>query len=309
MTRPETIGTFRLIHVNVASPAGAYTVGNARSSATSCAWPSWALPLTRWPITRRSTILAAIPHAFEADDDVPIVSGRGWRVVPAQGDLDWPVLEATPQRLRSALERARSAPLDACGARFASAHARSSSIEEELDAVYGVLMRAEAARLRRQRLLRSVRRNPVIVAEFGCAAPAASPSRSRGRSIRTDCGSSPRRRSPGHGDRAAGVPPRALGSDGRVVDDHHARTSGRLLVETRHAAREDSRRAEAAGAARRMFRLDDDLAPFYAADRRRRRACRGRRPARAGSWRVRPCSRTSSRRSARRTARGRRRCA
>ncbi|HEV7180508.1 MAG TPA: hypothetical protein VGN11_11600 [Candidatus Baltobacteraceae bacterium] len=89
-------------------------------------------------------ILAAIPHAFDPDEEVPYISGRGWRVVPAQGDLDWPVLEATPQRLRSALERARSI-LWTNAARFhVSAH-EITAIEEELDAVYIVLMRAEAA--------------------------------------------------------------------------------------------------------------------------------------------------------------------
>ncbi|MDQ2866427.1 MAG: hypothetical protein M3R51_09395 [Candidatus Eremiobacteraeota bacterium] len=89
-------------------------------------------------------ILAAIPHAFDADDDVAHVSGRGWRIVPAQGDLDWPVLEATPQRLRSALERAR-ALLWSNAARFRVSGREITAIEEELDAVYGVLMRAEAA--------------------------------------------------------------------------------------------------------------------------------------------------------------------
>ena len=89
-------------------------------------------------------ILAAIPHAFDADEDVPHLSGRGWRVVPAQGELDWPVLEATPQRLRSALERAR-ALLWHNAARFPVSAREITAIEEELDAVYGVLMRAEAA--------------------------------------------------------------------------------------------------------------------------------------------------------------------
>ncbi|MEO9171245.1 MAG: hypothetical protein ABI282_09580 [Candidatus Baltobacteraceae bacterium] len=89
-------------------------------------------------------ILAAIPHAFDPDEEVPHISGAGWRIVPAQGDLDWPVLEATPQRLRSALERAR-ALLWSNAARFRVSAREITAIEEELDAVYGVLMRAEAA--------------------------------------------------------------------------------------------------------------------------------------------------------------------
>jgi hypothetical protein len=89
-------------------------------------------------------VLAAVPHALGSDDDVSFVSGRGWRVVPAQGDLDWPVLEATPERLHSALERARSL-LWTHAARFHVSAGEIASIEEELDAVYGVLMRAEAA--------------------------------------------------------------------------------------------------------------------------------------------------------------------
>jgi hypothetical protein len=88
-------------------------------------------------------LLAAIPHAFDADDDLPL-SGVGWRVVPAQTEIDWPVLEATPQRLRAALERAR-AILWSNAARCAVSAREITSIEAELDAVYGVLMRAEAA--------------------------------------------------------------------------------------------------------------------------------------------------------------------
>jgi hypothetical protein len=74
------------------------------------------------------------------------LSGRGWRVVPARGDLDWPVLEATPERLHSAFERARRV-LWTNAARFQVSAGEISSIEEELDHVYGVLMRAQAAGL------------------------------------------------------------------------------------------------------------------------------------------------------------------
>jgi hypothetical protein len=58
--------------------------------------------------------------------------------------MDWPVLEATPERLHSALERARNL-LWVHAARFAVSAGEITAIEEELDAVYGVLMRAQAA--------------------------------------------------------------------------------------------------------------------------------------------------------------------
>ena len=64
--------------------------------------------------------------------------------MPAQGELDWPVLEATPERLHSALERARSL-LWTHAARFAVSAGEMAAIEDELEAVYGVIMRAEAA--------------------------------------------------------------------------------------------------------------------------------------------------------------------
>ncbi|MBV8424783.1 MAG: hypothetical protein JO349_06305 [Candidatus Eremiobacteraeota bacterium] len=48
--------------------------------------------------------LGAVPHAY--DEEAAMV-GVGWRVVPAESAEDWSVLEATPQRLRTALETAR----------------------------------------------------------------------------------------------------------------------------------------------------------------------------------------------------------
>ncbi len=131
------------MHVNVASPAGSYTVGNASFFRYIVRLVELSLPLT---LSDREALdmLAAIPHAFDPDEDVPMISGRGWRVVPAQGELDWPVLEATPQRLHSAFERARNL-LWTYAARFHVSADEIAAIEEELDAVYGVLMRAEAA--------------------------------------------------------------------------------------------------------------------------------------------------------------------
>jgi hypothetical protein len=132
-----------LIHVNVASPAGAYTVGNPSFFRYIVRLAELGLPLGRAD-REALDVLNAIPHAFDPDEDVPALSGAGWRIVPAQGELDWPVLEATPQRLRSALERAR-ALLWTNAAKFRVSAREITSVEEELEAVYGVLLRAEAA--------------------------------------------------------------------------------------------------------------------------------------------------------------------
>jgi hypothetical protein len=131
------------VHINVASPAGGYTVGNTSFFRYIVRLSELGVPLTRADHDALD-LLAAIPHAFDPDEEVPMLSGRGWRVVPAKGDLDWPVLEATPQRLRSAFERARNI-LWNNAARFHVSANDITAIEEELDAVYGVLMRAEAA--------------------------------------------------------------------------------------------------------------------------------------------------------------------
>jgi hypothetical protein len=132
-----------LIHVSVASAAGAYTVGNAAFFRYIVRLGELGLALG-YQDQEAVDILAAIPHAFEQEHDAPATSGPGWRIVPAQSDLDWPVLEATPERLHTAFERARGI-LWAHAARFRVSAREMTSIEEELDAVYGVLMRAEAA--------------------------------------------------------------------------------------------------------------------------------------------------------------------
>jgi hypothetical protein len=132
-----------LVHVNVASPAGAYTVGNSSFFRYIVRMGESGLPLGRAD-REALDVLSAIPHAFEPDDEVPLISGAGWRVVPAQGELDWPVLEATPQRLRSAFECAR-ALLWVNADKFRVSAREITSIEEELEAVYGVLQDAEAA--------------------------------------------------------------------------------------------------------------------------------------------------------------------
>jgi hypothetical protein len=144
MTGSESERTsVELIHVNVASSAGAYTVGSASFFRYILRLGEHGLPLSLAD-QEAVDVLAAVPHALGPTDEVGFLSGPGWRVVPAQGELDWPVLEATPERLRSALERARSI-LWTHAARVPVSVRELTTIEHELDEVYGVLMRAAAA--------------------------------------------------------------------------------------------------------------------------------------------------------------------
>lgn len=131
------------VHVNVASPAGAYTVGNPSFFRYIVRLAEFDMPLSG-DDREALDVLAAIPHALDPDEEVPNLSGRGWRIVPPQGDLDWAVLEATPARLRTAFERARTI-LWMRAAQFRVSAAEITSIEDELEAVNGVILRAEAA--------------------------------------------------------------------------------------------------------------------------------------------------------------------
>lgn len=130
-----------LVNVSVASRAGAYTVGNASFFRYIVRLAEANLALK--PGEQEALeMLAAIPHAFF--DDEELVWGRGWRVVPPVSLDDWPVLESTPQRIRSALETARrilwenAAPIGVSGREIVA-------IENELDEVFAVLKRAEDA--------------------------------------------------------------------------------------------------------------------------------------------------------------------
>lgn len=130
------------IHVNVACTAGAHTIGSSAFFRYIVRLVELGLPLSNQD-QEAVEILGAIPHAFEAEH-AHRSSGRGWRVVPAQGDLDWAVLEATPERLHSALERARGI-LWKNAAEFHVSAREITAIEDELEAVYGLLMQAKAA--------------------------------------------------------------------------------------------------------------------------------------------------------------------
>ena len=129
-----------MVHVNVGSPAGTYAVEN--SSFFRYVVRLADAGLTLRPSDRDAVdVLAAIPNAFVDEDEI---SGFGWRIVPATSDEDWPVLEVTPQRLRSALQTARrilwenAAPVGISAPEIVS-------VDEEIDNVLAILARAEAA--------------------------------------------------------------------------------------------------------------------------------------------------------------------
>lgn len=130
-----------MVHISVASPAGAYTVGNTSFFRFIVRLAEAGLPL-RGEDREALEMLAAIPHAFV--DDEESVWGRGWRVVPAASLDDWPVLESTPQRVRAAFETARRVLWENAAPVGVSAR-EIVAIEGELDEVFHVLQRAEDA--------------------------------------------------------------------------------------------------------------------------------------------------------------------
>jgi hypothetical protein len=129
-----------MIHVSVGSPVGAYSVGNTAFFRYVVRLSDIGLALR--PADREAVaLLSAIPNAFVDEDEI---SGNGWRVVPAASLEDWPVLEATPQRLRAALETARRLLWENAAPVGISAK-EIVSIDEEVENVLSVLARAEAA--------------------------------------------------------------------------------------------------------------------------------------------------------------------
>lgn len=88
----------------------------------------------------RLDVLANVPHAYA--DEVES-SGDGWRIVPAHSGEDWPVLEATPQRLRAAFQTARRLLWANAGPVGISA-GEMMSVDAAIDSVLGVLNQAEA---------------------------------------------------------------------------------------------------------------------------------------------------------------------
>jgi len=129
-----------MVHVNVGSPAGTYSVG-------SSAFFRYVVRLSDVGLTLRPQdrdaidMLSAIPNAYVDEDEY---SGNGWRVVPAAGYEDWAVLEATPQKLRSALQTASRLLWENAAPVGISAH-EITTIDEEIENVLTILARAEEA--------------------------------------------------------------------------------------------------------------------------------------------------------------------
>ena len=129
-----------MVHVNVGSPAGTYSVGSA-------AFFRYVVRLSDAGLALRDQdrdaidVLSAIPNAYVDEDEY---SGNGWRVVPAATYEDWAVLEATPQRFRVALETARRVLWENAAPVGISAR-EIVAVEEEIENVLAVLARAEAA--------------------------------------------------------------------------------------------------------------------------------------------------------------------
>lgn len=134
-----------MIHVHVSSAAGGHTVGSAAFYRYVVRLSEFDVKLSRED-REALDLLGAIPHALEPEEEGNRVYGRGWRIVPARDSLDWPVLEATPQRLRRALERARTI-LWTRAAELRISAREIAAIEDELEALDGVIGRAEAAGL------------------------------------------------------------------------------------------------------------------------------------------------------------------
>ncbi|GAC1426718.1 MAG: hypothetical protein NVSMB64_32980 [Candidatus Velthaea sp.] len=128
-----------MVNVSVGSPAGMCTVANPSFYRYVLRLGDVELGLCAFDRAQLD-VLAAIPHAFNEED---MTSGDGWRVVPAASYEDWPVLEATPQRLRAAFQTARrvlwnnAAPVGISAGEIVR-------IDAEIDRVLNVLRAAEA---------------------------------------------------------------------------------------------------------------------------------------------------------------------
>src|SRR3984893_585386 len=128
-----------MISVSVGSPAGMCTVANPafyRYVLRLGEAQLHASPLDRAQLD----VLANVPHAYADEEEC---SGDGWRIVPAASYEDWPVLEATPQRLRAAFQTARRLLWANAGPVGISA-VELMGIDAEIDLVLGVLQQAEA---------------------------------------------------------------------------------------------------------------------------------------------------------------------
>jgi hypothetical protein len=128
-----------MISVSVGSPAGMCTVA-------SPAFYRYVLRLAEAPLHASASdraqldMLANVPHAYADEEEC---AGDGWRIVPAVSYEDWPVLEATPQRLRAAFQTARRLLWTNAGPVGISA-GDMIAVDTQIDSVLGVLHQAEA---------------------------------------------------------------------------------------------------------------------------------------------------------------------
>jgi hypothetical protein len=128
-----------MISVSVGSPAGMCTVA-------SPAFYRYVLRLAEAPLHASASdraqldVLANVPHAYADEEEC---AGDGWRIVPAMSYEDWPVLEATPQRLRAAFQTARRLLWTNAGPVGISA-GDMIAVDTQIDSVLGVLHQAEA---------------------------------------------------------------------------------------------------------------------------------------------------------------------
>jgi hypothetical protein len=128
-----------MVSVSVGSPAGTYAVADSAFYRYVLRLAETDLPVSAQDLASLD-VLANVPHAYA--DEVEC-SGDGWRIVPAASYEDWPVLEATPQRLRAAFQTARRLLWANAGPVGISA-VEMMSIDAEIDLVLGVLSQAEA---------------------------------------------------------------------------------------------------------------------------------------------------------------------
>jgi hypothetical protein len=128
-----------MVSVSVGSPAGMCSVANA-------SFYRYVIRLAEADVATTLAdranldVLANVPHAYA--DEVES-SGDGWRIVPAASYDDWPVLEATPQRLRAAFQTARRLLWANAGPVGISA-GEMIDVDSDIDSVLNVLHRAEA---------------------------------------------------------------------------------------------------------------------------------------------------------------------
>lgn len=129
-----------MVSVNVGSAAGGCSVGSPSFYRYVLRLTEAGLPLSAAEL-RSVEPLSAIPHAY---DDEAATVGLGWRVVPAASDEDWSVLEATPQRLRTALETARRVLWRNAAPAGITAE-QIINVDAEIEMILGVLQAAEDA--------------------------------------------------------------------------------------------------------------------------------------------------------------------